>query len=121
MAVPVGGYPPDFLKIEVGLRKANASEPAVLGDEFALLVSSVVDYAIFMLDPGGTIVSWNEGAQRIKGYAADEIIGRHFSIFYSREEARNRKPEWELEVAKRDGRSEGMGWRLRKDVSAFLA
>jgi PAS domain S-box-containing protein len=103
------------------LRKANTSEPAVLGDQFALLVSSVVDYAIFMLDPGGTIVSWNEGAQRIKGYAADEIIGRHFSIFYSREEARNRKPDWELEVAKREGRYEEEGWRLRKDGSRFWA
>jgi len=93
----------------------------VLGDQFSLLVSSVVDYAIFVLDPSGTIVTWNEGAQRIKGYTADEIIGRHFSIFYSKEEIRNRKPEWELEVAKREGRYEEEGWRVRKDGTRFWA
>src|SRR5690348_13393691 len=60
----------------------GSSEPKVLGDQFALLVSCVVDYAIFMLDPTGVVVTWNEGAQRIKGYRADEIIGRHFSAFY---------------------------------------
>ncbi len=103
------------------LRKANTSEPAVLRDQVALLVSSVVDYAIFMLDPEGTIVSWNEGAERIKGYTADEVIGRHFSIFYSSEEARNRKPDWELEVAKREGRYEEESWRVRKDGSRFWA
>ena len=63
MPAPSGGDPHDFLKIEVVLRKANTSEPAALGDQFALLVSSVVGYAIFMLDPEGTIVSWNEGGR----------------------------------------------------------
>jgi PAS domain S-box-containing protein len=99
----------------------GSPEPSVLGDQFALFVSSVVDYAIFMLDPSGHIVTWNEGAQRIKGYRADEIIGQHFSIFYSAEEARNRKPDWELEVAKREGRYEEEGWRIRKDGSRFWA
>ena len=93
----------------------------MLGDQFALFVSSVVDYAIFMLDPSGHIVTWNEGAQRIKGYRSDEIIGRHFSIFYPAEDARNRKPDWELEVAKREGRYEEEGWRIRKDGSRFWA
>ena len=93
----------------------------MLGDEFALLVSSVVDYAIFMLDPAGVVVTWNEGAQRIKGYAADEVIGRHFSIFYPAEEARDRKPDWELEVTKREGRYEEEGWRIRKDGTRFWA
>src|SRR3989440_2850623 len=101
------------------LRKANPT--AELGDQFALLVSGVVDYAIFMLDPAGRIVTWNEGAQRIKGYQAEEIIGRHFSVFYPAAETRIRKPDWELEVAKRDGRYEEEGWRIRKDGSRFWA
>src|SRR5438270_587408 len=101
------------------LRKANTT--AELGDQFALLVSGVVDYAIFMLDPAGRIVTWNEGAQRIKGYQAEEIIGRHFSVFYPAAETRIRKPDWELEVAKRDGRYEEEGWRIRKDGSRFWA
>jgi PAS domain S-box-containing protein len=103
------------------LRREGVSEPRALGDAFALFVSSVVDYAIFLLDPSGVIVTWNEGAQRIKGYEAGEIIGRHFSIFYPAEEARNRKPDWELEVAKREGRYEEEGWRIRKDGSRFWA
>src|SRR5437868_9025489 len=101
------------------LRKANTT--AELGDQFALLVSGVVDYAIFMLDPAGRIVTWNEGAQRIKGYQAEEIIGRHFSVFYPAADTRIRKPDWELEVAKRDGRYEEEGWRIRKDGSRFWA
>jgi PAS domain S-box-containing protein len=103
----------------VVLRRGNAT--AEVGDQFKLLVSNVVDYAIFMLDPAGHIVTWNEGAERIKGYAADEIIGRHFSIFYPAEEAQIRKPDWELEVAKRDGRYEEEGWRVRKDGSRYWA
>jgi len=103
------------------LRKSNTAEPRDLGDQFALLVSGVVDYAIFMLDPAGVIVTWNEGAQRIKGYKATEVIGRHFSIFYPPAEVRNRKPDWELEVAKREGRYEEEGWRLRKDGTRFWA
>jgi len=103
------------------LRKSNTTEPRDLGDQFALLVSGVVDYGIFMLDPTGVIVTWNEGAQRIKGYAADEIIGRHFSVFYPAEAVRNRKPDWELEVAKREGRYEEEGWRIRKDGTRFWA
>jgi len=95
--------------------------PEALGDQFALLVSSVVDYAIFMLDAAGVVVTWNEGAQRIKGYHADEIIGRHFSVFYPTEDARNRKPDWELEVARREGRYEEEGWRVRKDGTRFWA
>ncbi|TMC81103.1 MAG: PAS domain S-box protein [Chloroflexi bacterium] len=103
------------------LRKSNTAEPRDLGDQFALLVSSVVDYGIFMLDPSGVVVTWNEGAQRIKGYAATEIIGRHFSVFYPAEEIRNRKPDWELEVARREGRYEEEGWRIRKDGTRFWA
>jgi PAS domain S-box-containing protein len=90
-------------------------------ERFRLLVEAVGDYAIFMLDPTGHISSWNLGAQRAKGYTADEIIGQHFEIFYE-EEARQRKhPQWELQEARREGRYEEEGWRLRKDGSRFWA
>ena len=88
---------------------------------FRLLVSSVEDYAIFLLDPGGHIATWNLGAQRIKGYEPSEIIGKHFSIFYPKEDIENRKPEIELEIAEREGSAEDEGWRLRKDGTRFWA
>jgi len=88
---------------------------------FKLLVSAVRDYAIFMLDPQGNIATWNEGAQRIKGYAPSEIIGRHFSTFYTEEDKRNRKPERELAIAREQGSVEDEGWRVRKDGSRFWA
>jgi PAS domain S-box-containing protein len=88
---------------------------------FQLLVAAVRDYAIFMLDPQGNIATWNAGAQRIKGYAPSEIIGRHFSTFYSEEDKLNRKPERELEIAREKGSVEDEGWRLRKDGSRFWA
>jgi len=86
---------------------------------YALLVESVRDYAIFALDPRGFVLSWNRGAQSIKGYSADEIIGRHFSTFYPDEDIAAGKPDWELEVAARVGRIEDEGWRIRKDGSRF--
>lgn len=85
------------------------------------LVDSVRDYAIFLLDPNGYIRSWNRGAERIKGYRADEIIGRHFSMFYPQERIAEGWPEHELEVARALGRFEDEGWRLRKDGSRFWA
>ncbi|MEO8551487.1 MAG: PAS domain S-box protein, partial [Kofleriaceae bacterium] len=88
---------------------------------FRLLVSSVRDYAIFMLDPKGTIATWNPGAARFKGYTADEIIGRHFSVFYPEVDVQAGKCEMELEGAIRDGRFEDEGWRVRKDGSQFWA
>ena len=88
---------------------------------FQLLVSSVQDYAIFMLDPWGRIASWNEGAARIKGYAAQEIIGQHFSVFYPERDVSAGKPEWELIVAADTGRYEDEGWRVRKDGNQFWA
>ena len=90
-------------------------------ETFRLLVESVKDYAIFMLDPTGHVLTWNRGAERIKGYAADEIVGKHFSKFYSEDEVRSGKCELELEVAARDGRFEDEGWRIRKDGSRFWA
>ena len=86
-----------------------------------LIIQSVKDYAIFMLDPTGHVATWNEGARRIKGYEAHEIIGRHFSSFYPEEDIERGKPPWELEVAAREGRFEDEGWRIRKDGSRFWA
>lgn len=88
---------------------------------FQLLVSSVRDYAIFMLDPTGRIITWNKGAQRIKGYTPSDIIGRHFSTFYPPEDVRDGKPERELEVARREGSVIDEGWRVRKDGTRFWA
>jgi len=90
-------------------------------DLFRLLVSSVRDYAIFLLDPQGHIRSWNTGAQRIKGYNASEIIGKHFSIFYPATDIRRGKPDYELRVAIEEGVYEEEGWRVRKDGSRFWA
>jgi PAS domain S-box-containing protein len=91
------------------------------GRIYELMVDSVRDYAIFMLDPDGHVASWNKGAQRIKGYTADEIIGRHFSTFYPPEDIAAGKPPAELKQATRQGKFEEEGIRLRKDGSAFWA
>lgn len=90
-------------------------------EKFRLLVEAVQDYAIFALDADGYVSSWNKGAERIKGYKAAEIIGRHFSTFYPERDVLARKPERELEIARRDGRVEDEGWRLRNDGSRFWA
>jgi len=90
-------------------------------DLFRLLVASVRDYAIFLLDPQGHIRSWNAGAQRIKGYTASDIIGKHFSIFYPPTDIRRGKPDYELRVAIEEGRYEEEGWRIRKDGTRFWA
>ena len=76
---------------------------------YQLLIESVRDYAIFVLDPGGHIATWNIGAERLKGYTPEEIIGSHFSRFYPPEDIESRKPWWELEVATREGRVEDEG------------
>jgi PAS domain S-box-containing protein len=88
---------------------------------FRLLVESVKDYAIFILDPKGHIATWNPGAERIKGYRASEIIGKHFSVFYPTEDAASGKCELELDIATREGRFEEEGWRVRKDGSRMWA
>jgi PAS domain S-box-containing protein len=90
-------------------------------ERFRLLVSEVADYAILMLDPNGHIVSWNAGAERIKGYQSQEIIGQHFSRFYPEGDVASGKPAYELEVARTQGRYEDEGWRVRKDGSRFWA
>jgi PAS domain S-box-containing protein len=90
-------------------------------ERFRLLVESVVDYAIFMLDPAGRVASWNAGAERIKGYRAREIVGQHFSRFYPVEVAACGKPQHDLDAAASAGRYEDEGWRVRKDGSRFWA
>jgi PAS domain S-box-containing protein len=98
------------------LQELRASE-----ERFRLLVEGVSDYAIFMLDPGGHVTTWNTGAERMKGYSVEEIVGRHFRVFYPREAQDRRHPEHELEIAIRDGRYEEEGWRIRKDGTSFWA
>ena len=105
-------------KAEV-LEKERASSQRE--EQFSLLVAAVQDYAIFMLDPTGNVSTWNPGAERIKQYKAEEIIGKHFSQFYPEEDKRSRKPDWELIVAQKEGRFEDEGWRIRKDGSRFWA
>jgi PAS domain S-box-containing protein len=88
---------------------------------FHLSVEAVTDYAIFMLDPAGRVSSWNTGAERLKGYTAEEIVGQHVSVFYSAEDVARGTPEALLRMAADTGRSEDEGWRVRKDGSRFLA
>jgi len=90
-------------------------------ERFRLLVQSVQEYAIFNLDPLGNVVTWNNGAERLKGYRAEEILGKHFSTFYPPEDVASEKPKQILEVAVRSGQSEDEGWRIRKDGSRFWA
>jgi len=88
---------------------------------YRLLVEAVTDYAIYMIDPTGHVASWNSGAQRIKGYAPAEILGKHFSLFYTDEDRQTKLPERALETAAREGRFEAEGWRVRKDGQRFWA
>jgi len=90
-------------------------------ERFRLLIDGARDYAIFMLDPAGNVATWNPGAERIKGYRSEEILGRHFSQFYPKEDIERGKPARELEVARAEGRYEDEGWRIRKDGSRFWA
>jgi PAS domain S-box-containing protein len=91
------------------------------GAIYQLMIDAVRDYAIFLLDPNGYVASWNKGARRIKGYEADEIIGRHFSVFYRENDIARGHPQEELETATAEGRFEEEGWRVRKDGSMFWA
>ncbi len=101
---------------------ANLGDALNLTDQtFRILVESIEDYAIFLLDPDGVVQSWNAGARRIKGYDSDEIVGRHFSIFYSPEDRAAGLWERGLAAAREQGRSEDVGWRVRKDGSQFWA
>ncbi|HEX2830289.1 MAG TPA: PAS domain S-box protein [Burkholderiales bacterium] len=112
-----------FSKItrDVTSRKMHEEALAQSEERFRLLIEGVVDYAIYMLDPEGIITSWNSGASRIKGYTADEIIGKHFSRFFTPEDVRAGAPWAELAEAKRSGHSETEGWRVKKNGERFWA
>ncbi|MEP9364030.1 PAS domain S-box protein [Nocardioides sp. CN2-186] len=111
-----------FLQMEdVTAQRGAEEELRRSEDRFRLLVETVEDYAIFMLSPEGLIESWNAGAQRTKGYTADEIIGQHFRVFYPPELQESQHPEHELVMALRDGHYEEEGWRVRKDGTQFWA
>ncbi|MET3713679.1 PAS domain S-box-containing protein [Sphingomonas trueperi] len=100
---------------------SDDAKPHAPAETFQLLVDAITDYALYMLDPNGRIVTWNSGAARFKGYAADEIIGEHFSRFFSVEDQAAGLPSLALQAAARDGRFEAEGWRIRKDGSSFWA
>jgi PAS domain S-box-containing protein len=102
-------------------RPASMKISSDTADFHRLMVAGVRDYAIFMLDPNGIVASWNDGAERIKGYSESDIVGHHFSRFYPAEDLAAEKPAMELVVAAREGRFEDEGWRVRKDGSLFWA
>ncbi|PYX93092.1 MAG: PAS domain-containing sensor histidine kinase, partial [Acidobacteria bacterium] len=112
-----------FLAALQDLSQHSRGEEALRRSEerFRLMVENVQDYAILMLDPQGYVISWNTGAERIKGYRADEIVGQHFSRFYPAEDIVRGKPEYELAVAAEQGHFEDEGWRVRKDGSRLWA
>ncbi|MBZ9817319.1 PAS domain-containing sensor histidine kinase [Mesorhizobium sp. CA7] len=112
-----------YAKITRDITERVAAHESLLQSErrFRILVDGVTDYAIYMLDPSGIVTNWNAGAERLKGYAAEEIVGQHFSKFYTREERAKGTPLRVLEAAVQNGRYEGEGWRVRKDGSRFWA
>ena len=112
-----------FAKVTRDLSEKRLRDEALRQSEeqFRLMLESVKDYAIFLLDPEGTILTWNSGAEAINGYAASEVLGRHFRMFFTAQDILEGKPQAELNVARSHGRAESEGWRMRKDGSLFWA
>jgi PAS domain S-box-containing protein len=112
-----------FAEITRDITERAAAQDALMESErrFRMLVEGVIDYAIYMLDPSGVVTNWNPGAERLKGYTPNEILGQHFSRFYTKEERAAGKPAIVLATAAREGRYEAEGWRVRKDGSRFWA
>ena len=112
-----------FAKVTRDVTERRRADEALrrIEQRFRLLVDAVEDYAIFMLDPTGQVTTWNAGAQRSKGYTADEIIGQHFRVFYPPERQAEGHPEHELERALQEGHYQEEGWRVRKDGTRFWA
>ncbi|MGE5537260.1 MAG: PAS domain S-box protein [Gemmatimonas sp.] len=112
-----------FAKVTRDITARHEAEQALIESErqFRMLVNGIIDYSLFMLDPSGVVTSWNAGAERIKGYRASEIVGQHFSRFYTDEDRAAGKPARSLEIAATEGRFETEGWRVRKDGSRFWA
>jgi PAS domain S-box-containing protein len=112
----IGGIATDITDREKAEKKLRESE-----EHFRLLIEGLKEYAIFMLDPAGTVVSWNASSERLKGYRTEEILGRHFSCLYTSEDRKARKPEQALAMASARGTFQEEGWRLRKDGTRFWA
>ena len=112
-----------FAKVTRDLSERKAAEAALKesAEQFRFLVQGVTDYAVYMIDATGRVSSWNSGAQRIKGYRPDEIIGEHFSRFYTEEDRAANEPKRALEKVERNGTFEKEGWRVRKDGTRFWA
>src|SRR6185295_542496 len=100
-------------------RNKGAGVPMAEDERYRILVEAITDYAVYMLDSNGIVTSWNAGAQRFKGYEPAEIIGQHFSRFFTPEDREAGLPERALETAAREGRFESDGWRLHRDGSRF--
>src|SRR6185312_11428728 len=112
-----------YAKVTRDMTERREAQAAIAESDrrFRYLVEGVIDYAIYMLDPNGLVTNWNQGAERIKGYTSDEIVGRHFGVFYMPQDREKGLPAKALETARARGRFEGEGWRMRKDGSRFWA